>query len=127
MFDKEKFSKALDEDALPHYSMNCAKFVDKALEAAGLDIHFHPGVARDYGPYLIGLGFHEVSDMGYSPEVGDIVVIQPSNHPEAAKISPDGHVAGYDGHQWISDFRQIDMWGGPYRSAHLSYQIYRHN
>lgn len=49
---------------------------------------------------------HAVEENNYVPQKGDIIVIN--------KIEghPNGHIAMYSGKKWISDFVQIDMWGG---------------
>jgi len=53
---------------------------------------------------------------------GDIVVIQPM-----AKGNTSGHIAGYDGKDWISDFIQLGFWpNGEYRKERPSYVIYRY-
>jgi hypothetical protein len=41
-------------------------------------------------------------------------------------LSKYGHIAGYDGAQWVSDFVQRDMWRGPYRNDSLAYQLFRY-
>jgi len=52
---------------------------------------------------------------------GDIVVIQPH-----ARGNPSGHMAGYDGRIWISDFKQRDFWSGQgYRESKPSHVFYR--
>src|SRR3954452_6929705 len=64
--------------------------------------------AKDYGPTLARLGFEPVPLEGYKPEAADIVVL-----PALAPDHPDGHIAGYDGEHWVSDFVQRDIWAGP--------------
>ncbi|QNB14636.1 hypothetical protein G5S35_23460 [Paraburkholderia tropica] len=102
----------------------CAVNVRLALQAGGVDI---PPVAarnfaKNYGPLLLAQNFTEVTGGApSSPQKGDIVVIQPYPGGNIA-----GHIAMYNGHQWVSDFRQIDMWGGPgYRSNKPPFKIYR--
>ena len=56
----------------------------------------------------------------YSPMKGDIVVIQETT------ASKNGHIAIYNGTNWVSDFKQPEFWPGPsYRSEHPPYKIYR--
>ena len=39
---------------------------------------------------------------------------------------PNGHITMYDGEDWLSDFVQRDMWGGPgYRENKPNCIIYR--
>ena len=73
------------------------------------------------------LGFHEITvdDPDHFPFIrGDVMVMQPHRGGEQA-----GHVAGYDGRYWISDFVQRDFWAGPdYRNQkpRPSYAVYRY-
>ncbi len=77
--------------------------------------------AKDYGPYLRNNGFSPVPAGGYRPRRGDVVVIQ--NYPGG---NPNGHIAMYDGHQWVSDFTQQDIWAGPgYRQHKPAAQVFR--
>lgn len=69
-------------------------------------------------------GFHEFTPLSldaYMPTKGDIVVIQPTSHGGSS-----GHIQGYDGKNWISDFVQTGFWPGPaYRKETPPYVIYR--
>lgn len=101
----------------------CAKFVREALEAAGADTSGHPVSAKDYGPTLEKNGFKPVGKEGYEPKKGDIVVIQPVPGAERQ----DGHIAVYNGKQWVSDYKQPGFWPGhTYRAAKPTYTVYRH-
>jgi len=52
---------------------------------------------------------------------GDIVVMEPTKHGDQA-----GHIAGYDGKNWVSDFVQRGFWPGPaYEKEKPSYVVYR--
>ena len=122
-FDKDKFSSALNANALPPFGQGkCAAYVRMALEAAGLDSSGHPISAKDWGPTLLRMGFF-VADNGltcFPPTKGDVVVIQRTS------ASSDGHMAGYDGTKWISDFVQREMWPGPsYRNEKPTHAFYR--
>jgi hypothetical protein len=125
-FDSERFASHLRAHAKRHGERlgDCAKWVRQALEAAGADTTGHPYPAKLYGPILARNGFHEITVS--SPETypflkGDIVVIQPTRHG-----NPAGHIAGYDGSKWISDFEQRDFWpGDAYRREKPSYVVYR--
>ncbi|NVK19641.1 MAG: CHAP domain-containing protein [Methylocystaceae bacterium] len=99
----------------------CAAYVRRALEAGGLDSSGHPRNAKDWGPTLEKNGFVPVNPDNYAPQKGDVVVIQP--YPGGNKA---GHMAAYSGKQWISDFKQRDMWAGPgYRKHKPPHVIYR--
>jgi hypothetical protein len=84
----------------------CAKHVQRALEAGGVSGASHPTYARQYGSYLLSKGFISVSHERYQPQKGDIVVIQP-----VSNSAGPGHIAMYDGSQWISDYKQKTFWG----------------
>lgn len=104
-----------------HSSGRCARYVREAIQAGGVTIQPHPRDAKDYGPYLVSSRFAQVAAEGYTPQAGDVVVIQPYTGG-----SPAGHIAMYNGTQWVSDFTQRDMWSGPgYRTHQPAYVIYR--
>jgi RHS repeat-associated protein len=105
--NKDDFANALDGNALSKSSRQCATFVRMALEAAGLNTKGHPAFAGNYGPFLSGKGFDPVSMAGYTPETGDIIVFGITDQHTY------GHIAGYDGSQWVSDFKQHNA--NPYR------------
>lgn len=103
----------------------CAKYVRWALEAGGMKtwgtakIDQRPNSAKDYGPFLLHKGFKEVPKGNY--QKGDISVIQ---NLSAAK--PHGHIAMWNGENWVSDFVQNTLYPGQaYRDAEPSYKIYR--
>lgn len=122
-FDTNKFIDKLDEMAGAQSKGICAKRVREALEAGGLDSRGHPASAKDWGGTLEANDFLPVDEEQYVPQVGDVVVIQPV--PGAS--SQDGHIAAFDGTQWVSDFKQTDFWPGPgYRRSQPPYVIYRH-
>lgn len=105
----------------------CAKYVRIALDAGGVKIAFpYPRSAKDYAAVLSGYGFHKLSPKpqpDYDPKQGDIVVIQ--NHQN---VSKDGHIALFDGHTWVSDFKQRpnDIWPGQrYRNTKPDYDVFR--
>ena len=56
---------------------------------------------------------------GEKLQKGDVVVFQP------VKGHPDGHVAMFDGKQWISDYKQDSIYAAsPYKNG-APYVIYR--
>jgi hypothetical protein len=105
-FDKQKFADYLDT----HLSTKqfgegaCAKHVRLALAAGGLKPVTWPVPAREWGGTLLALGFSPLPPTGYSPQLGDIAVIQP------VEAGGDGHIEGYNGKNWVSDFVQVDFW-----------------
>jgi type VI secretion system secreted protein VgrG len=120
-FDVDVAVRHLVENAEPGPTGKCATYVREAMEAGGLNMSARPVSAKDYGPYLKGKGFRGVDLKGYVPTKGDVVVIQNYKGGDV-----HGHIAMYDGTQWVSDFKQRDMWGGPgYRKNAPSYEVNR--
>lgn len=129
--DIEKFVGYLGKHALKdqHGKGKCGEYVRKALQAGGA--HFNeygpPHYGKEYGLTFERLGFHEITvdDPDHFPFLrGDVMVMQPHKGGKQA-----GHVAGYDGKFWISDFVQRDFWAGPdYRNQkpRPSYAVYRY-
>lgn len=111
----------LTDNALNSSSGYCAKYVREAIEAGGLSTDGRPGSACDYDAYLPTLGFSIVDMSNYVPQPGDIVV------HEATSGHPYGHIAMYNGEQWISDFIQSDMYGGSAYRSNPNYTILRWN
>ena len=122
----------------------CAKYVNNALKAGGINIDKHKNTkvingkrvdpkyasAYRYGGYLEKEGFKPIENYehkdgdkygkpkNYIEKKGDIVVF------DKTEKHPDGHMAMYDGKEWKSDFNQNDMWGGGIRNENPSYKIY---
>lgn len=118
---------------------NCARNVANAIRSNGIPVTPPPPppgkdypFAKDYGMPLEAAGLGHIADngssgsyppVGYIPRKGDVVVMQPTSDPQ----HPEGHIAMYDGKQWVSDFKQQDFWPGPgYRKERPGYVIYRH-
>lgn len=122
----------IKNNALPSSRGRCALHVRLALDAGGVKIRPMPSQAKMYDSILQSYGFKksklfhgfettENSCRPYQAKAGDIVVIQ--NVPGGR---PEGHIAMFTGSEWVSDFKQIDMWGGPlYRSASPQVSIFR--
>lgn len=123
-FDTGKFTTYLRKHAGKHSQSKCAKFVRRALEAGDADTKDHPTPAKLYGPTLMRNGFHAISVDDPDKFVfleGDVVVIEPTRHG-----NPAGHIAGYDGKDWVSDFVQTGFWPGPeYVKEKPTYVVYR--
>jgi len=121
-FDKQKFADYLDTHISPEqYGEGaCAKHVRLALAAGGLRPVTWPVPARKWGGTLLALGFTPVTTPNYIPQIGDIAVIQP------IKAGGDGHMEGYDGKNWVSDFVQRDFWPShQYAHAKPAFVVYR--
>lgn len=110
----------------------CALHIRLALDAGGIEVRPTLGQAKLYDPVLSRYGFKQsryskgvlIDSSGcknYSPQAGDIAVI-----PNVEGGRPEGHIAMFTGKEWISDFKQRDMWGGPiYRKADPDVALYR--
>ena len=109
-----KYAQLHAQGKSTHY---CARFVCNAVNAGG--IHLTCANAKDLGRHLADAGFYVTHGL---LQAGDIAVIQGTQHHEY------GHVCIFDGHQWISDFRQKTMYPGvEYRALKPSFIIYRHD
>lgn len=49
------------------------------------------------------------------------------NRVSALLHNPYGHIAMYNGEQWISDFPQNDFWGGSAYRNQAEYTFFRYN
>lgn len=98
--DLNKFADTLRSRAENASKSACAKYVRIALEAAGANTTGHPIAASDWGDTLINIGYKEISADFNHPIKGDIYIINKTKNHKY------GHIAGYDGNQWISDFKQ---------------------
>jgi len=102
--------------ALSRSSGYCARYVRKALQAAGYE--FTPNAsAYQYASRgtLAQAGFTRISN-DMQPQVGDVVVFNRSSG------RPHGHIQIFDGDTWVSDFRQSSI--NPYSGAQ-SYTTWR--
>lgn len=109
----------LRDNALARSQGSCARYVRQALEAGGLNTTGRPDAAGDYDTFLPTIGFQAVDVNNYVPQAGDIVV------HEAREGREWGHIAMYDGQNWISDFIQRDMFGGSAYRENPDYTIWR--
>lgn len=125
--DLNKFGQHLRENALPPFGRGkCGEFVRRALQTAGASIDPpYPPSGKSYGPTLIRLGFRRIAVSDPERFVflkGDVMVMEPYTGGRS-----DGHIAGFDGRNWISDHVQRDFWAGPgYRKEKPSYVVYRY-
>ncbi|HEH4511801.1 TPA: hypothetical protein SG275_001763 [Campylobacter coli] len=110
-----EFSKKYNLGTRPTGS--CAKYVRSYLMASGYPLTGWPVAAADYINFLPKYGFTPVQGRAtqISPEVGDISITQRfGNHKY-------GHIAIWNGSNWISDFKQnsvsiyrdVNAFGGP--------------
>ena len=96
----------------------CAMYIRKAMIAGRIPLHHLRGDAWHYKYILPILGFRETGNRE-TPEIGDIVVFQPIENRKY------GHIAIWNGNQWVSDFKQKNMI--PAKAYHKTkWQIFRH-
>jgi hypothetical protein len=113
-------------DALIHNAQQtsiglCATYVRKALIAGGLNVSPLPFAKQYLGVLDKKYHFQPISSTNYAPAKGDVSVIQP--FPGG---NPAGHICMYSGTQWISDFKQREMYpGSRYIANRPPYQLYR--
>ena len=100
----------------------CAWYSMRALQAGGCPAIILP--AQWYKYFMPIVQFEEVTQMNYHPKAGDVVVFERPSWKSWSKISQWwGHVAMYNGKQWISDFKQKRM--NPYKTE-VPYRLYRY-
>lgn len=124
----EKATTHLTAHGLNHSQGGRAWYTMRALQADGYpaillpaqwDSRFMPIVGFKEVDSWAGQGSHE----DYEPKAGDVVVFQ---RPKEWKDHLWGHVAMYNGSQWISDFKQKKM--TPYANPNwkVPYKIFRY-
>ncbi|ENU81870.1 hypothetical protein F975_00486 [Acinetobacter sp. ANC 3789] len=112
-----KFSHKLESISARRSSEKCARNVRIALETAGANVSNHPIAAANWGRTLEKNGYKQIKPAFNKPKKGDIYIIDAtSNHTY-------GHIAGYTGSEWISDFRQNSY--AVYREKDVEYHYYR--
>jgi len=95
-YNTEKAVTHVTEHALSRSHNCCAWYVMRAMQAGGCPIPIAPAYA--YSTLLPFYGYEEVQTTHY--QKGDIVVFP---HVKGHKW---GHIAMWNGHQWMSDFKQ---------------------
>lgn len=112
-----KFSSKLESISAKHSKEKCAKNIRIALQAAGADVSKHPVAASDWGHTLEKNGYKKIKPAFNRPQEGDIYIIErTSGHTY-------GHIAGYTGNGWFSDFRQKTY--AVYKEKDVKYSYYR--
>ncbi len=110
----------LDANASDRSQGHCLRSVREAIQAGGGNTGSTLS-AKDFGPNLERAGFNSVADhrtAGYAPQRGDVAVFQ------SVPGHPHGHIAMYNGQQWVSDYRQDGFYANQaYRSG--SFTVYR--
>jgi len=121
-WDVDKAVATLNKNATGGSKKACALYVRYAIEGGGITVGHEGkrGSAYMYKDILPDLGFKEVSTTNYTPKKGDIAVFP------AVSGHKDGHIAMYNGTQWVSDFKQQTFWAAEaYKKS--NYKIFRIN
>lgn len=119
LIDIEKFTQKLVSMSRSTTAHRCAKYVRIALESAGARFSDHPIAASDWGDTLTEIGYKQIKPDFDNPQEGDIYIIN-STHRHRY-----GHIAGFTGSQWVSDFRQRSY--DVYKDPNVTYEYYRLN
>ncbi|NHB56532.1 CHAP domain-containing protein [Acinetobacter shaoyimingii] len=98
--DISKFTQHLKGVTARKSSQECAKSIRIALESAGARFQSHPVAAADWGGTLMKLGYRKINLSFDKPKEGDIYIINRTGSHVY------GHIAGYTGSGWVSDFKQ---------------------
>ena len=117
--DIKKFTQYLNGINAYVSSQMCARSIRIALQSAGAKIENHPVAAADWGNTLTKIGYRKISPEFSNPKQGDIYIIQRTNKHVY------GHIAGFSGTQWVSDFKQRSH--NVYKDAAVKYEYYRLN
>lgn len=120
-FDVQSAVRTLRSNAKSRSTGYCAVYVTAAI-GSGLHLGSRPqlGDAKELSGRLGELGFAPVSWEKYYPQAGDIYVC-----PEIPG-HVRGHTAMFDGDRWISDYNQVDIWGGSGMRHYKKGVIFRH-
>lgn len=110
-WDCKKALEWLTKNASASSLGKCARYVRTAIEAGGISTEGRPNSAYQYADFLPKIGFnliHKVTGKAkqrdwsnVNAKPGDIAVMNHGKH---------GHICMWNGKQWVSDFRQNNMW-----------------
>ncbi|OTG84018.1 CHAP domain-containing protein [Acinetobacter sp. ANC 4648] len=117
--DVSKFTQKLAGVSSRRSSAMCAKSIRIALETAGARFVKHPVAAADWGNTLTKIGYRQIQPAFDHPKKGDIYIINRTNRHRF------GHIAGFTGLEWVSDFKQRSY--NVYKDAEVTYEYYRIN
>ncbi|MGB8697081.1 MULTISPECIES: CHAP domain-containing protein [Acinetobacter] len=115
--DVDKFTNFLQGISSYSSSQKCAKSIRLALESAGARFQSHPVAAADWGNTLTKIGYRQINPKFDAPKEGDIYIIDRTGKHVY------GHIAGFNGTQWVSDFKQKSY--DVYNEKGLTYKYYR--
>ncbi len=115
--DISKFTETLVNMSRSTTAHRCARYVRIALQSAGARFTDHPIAASDWGATLTEIGYKQIRPEFDNPREGDIYIINRTSRHRY------GHIAGFTGSQWVSDFRQTSY--DVYKDPNVTYEYYR--
>lgn len=115
--DIGKFTEKLVSMSRSTTAHRCAKYVRIALQSAGARFSDHPIAASDWGTTLTEIGYKQIRPEFDNPKEGDIYIINRTSRHRY------GHIAGFTGSQWVSDYRQRSH--DVYKDPNVTYEYYR--
>ena len=115
--DIGKFTEKLVSMSRSSTAHRCARYVRIALQSAGARFSDHPIAASDWGSTLTEIGYQQINPEFDNPQEGDIYIINRTSRHRY------GHIAGFTGSQWVSDFRQSSY--DVYKDPNVTYEYYR--
>lgn len=113
-FNVDKATNPLSEHAFSHSHNCCAWFVMRAMQSGGCPAIILPAWAYRY--YLPIIGWEEININSSIPQKGDVSIFP------YTKNHIFGHIAMWNGEQWISDFKQKNI---IVSKDYTTYRIYR--
>ena len=116
-FNLDKFTNKLKGITRQTSTSKCARSIRVALQSAGAQIQSHPVAASDWGNTLLSLGYREIKPSFDNPKEGDIYIIHRTQQHKY------GHIAGYSGQNWVSDFKQRSY--DVYKDKNVRYSYFR--
>ena len=115
--DISKFTEKLVSMSRSTTAHRCARYVRIALQSAGARFTDHPIAASDWGSTLTEIGYKQIRPAFDNPQEGDIYIINRTSRHRY------GHIAGFTGSQWVSDYRQRSH--DVYKDPNVTYEYYR--
>ena len=116
-FNLQAFTNKLRGTKRQSSTSKCARSIRIALQSAGAKFQSHPVAASDWGDTLKTIGYRQITPAFDNPQDGDIYIIHRTQKHKY------GHIAGYSGNSWVSDFKQRSY--DVYRDKNVQYTYYR--
>ncbi len=118
-YSNDRAVEYITNHAEPKSTKMCALYVMLGMWYGGCPVSCVALPAYAYEKILPQEGFQEISMNGYVPKKGDISVL-PRNSKHVY-----GHIAVYNGKQWVSDFKQHSLFPSKAYIANGKCKIFR--